>query len=397
MTKAGMVIIGAGECGVRAAFALREQGFEGGVTLIGAEAVLPYERPPLSKAGQGGVKVIRPAESYVAAGIDLRLGASVSRIDRKARSVELADGSHVPYERLLLATGAQARLFTGFEACLTLRNDQDAKTILAHMRSGARVGIIGGGFIGLELAAMARQLGATVTVFEAAPRLLARAVPEQIAAIVHARHTAEGVDLRIGAEVSAADSTSVIMADGTSLPFDVVVAGMGAVPNIDLALAAGLQVENGVIVDTDMRTSDPHIFAAGDCCNFEWRGARVRLESWKAAQDQGAHAAAAILGARAPYSKAPWFWSDQFDLTLQVTGMFDMNSPVQSRETGDDTALIFQCDNDGRLRAAAGIGTGNTVAKDIRILEKLIERGAAVDAATISDPSQNLKRLLKAA
>ncbi|HAR65750.1 MAG TPA: ferredoxin reductase, partial [Lentisphaeria bacterium] len=236
MTKAGMVIIGAGECGVRAAFALREQGFEGGVTLIGAEAVLPYERPPLSKAGQGEVKVIRPAESYVAAGIDLRLGASVSRIDRKARSVELADGSHVPYERLLLATGAQARLFTGFEACLTLRNDQDAKTILAHMRSGARVGIIGGGFIGLELAAMARQLGATVTVFEAAPRLLARAVPEQIAAIVHARHTAEGVDLRIGAEVSAADSTSVIMADGTSLPFDVVVAGMGAVPNIDLAL-----------------------------------------------------------------------------------------------------------------------------------------------------------------
>jgi len=397
MTKAGMVIIGAGECGVRAAFALRDLGFEGGVTLIGAEAVVPYERPPLSKAGYSGVKVIRPVDAYDAAGIDLRLTRTVKGIDRGSHVVELADGAHVPYDRLLLATGARARLFPGFEDCLTLRSDRDAKSILAHMRADARVGIIGGGFIGLELAAMAQQAGAIVTVFEAAPRLLARAVPEQIAAIVCARHKAEGVDLRIGAGVSAADATSVTLADGTTLQFDVVVAGMGSVPNVELAVAARLRVDNGIVVDGNMRTSDPHIFAAGDCCNFEWRGARVRLESWKAAQDQGAHAAAAMLVAQEPYGKAPWFWSDQFDLTLQVTGIFDMARPVQSREAHDDTALVFQCADDGRLQAAAGIGTGNAIAKDIRILEKLIERGSPVDPAVLSDPSQNLKRLLKAA
>lgn len=397
MTTAGMVIIGAGECGVRAAFALRDLGFDGAVTLIGTEATVPYERPPLSKAGQGGVKVICPAEAYEAAGIDLRLAQTVSRINRGSRTVELADGARVPYEHLLLATGARARLFAGFEDCLTLRSDRDAETILSHIRPDARVGIIGGGFIGLELAAMAQLSGAKVTLFEAAPRLLARAVPEQIAAIVCARHKAGGVDLRIGASVSAAGATSVTLTDGTALQFDVVVAGMGALPNVDLAIAAGLQVNNGITVDGDMRSSDPRIFAAGDCCNFEWRGASMRLESWKAAQDQGAHAAAAMLGAHEPYGKTPWFWSDQFDLTLQVAGIFDMTRPVQARETHDETSLVFQCDEDGRLQAAAGISKGNAIAKDIRVLEKLIERGSFVDAAALLDPSQNLKRLLKAA
>ena len=367
------------------------------MTLIGSEPTLPYERPPLSKAGAGAVKPIRPIEAYATAGIDLRLGVSVARIDRVAQAVALSDGASLAYDRLLLATGAKPRVFPGFEACVTLRNDLDAAGILSHLTPGARIGIIGGGFIGLELAATARRCGARVTLFEAAPRLMARAVPEQIAQVFEARHRAEGVDLRLSANVAAGDATSVTLTDGTTLRFDLVVAGMGATPQVDLAIGGGLDVANGITVDGHLCTSDPHIFAAGDCCNFDWRGARVRLESWKAAQDQGAHAAAAMLGATEHYGKAPWFWSDQYHLALQVAGLFDMGQPVQIRETQDNRVIVFQCDAQGQLLAAAGVGIGNAIAKDIRIFEKLIERGSHVDPALLGDPEHNLKRFLKAA
>lgn len=394
---AGMVIIGAGECGVRAAFALREQGYEGAITLLGAEKSLPYERPPLSKGGAGDAKPIREASAYEEARIDLRRDVSVLQLRLDEKQVHLSDEGLLSYDKLLIATGARARMFSALAGCKTLRTDEDARKIHSYLKPGARIGIIGGGFIGLELAAVARERQCEVTVIEAAPRLLGRAVPAEIAQTIQDRHEAAGVRLVFGQGVRQASMKTIVLGNGEALEFDLVVAGVGAVPNTELAESAGLNVENGIVVDNGFRTSDPHVFAAGDCCNFEWRGARVRLESWKAAQDQGAHVAAAMLGAQEVYGKVPYFWSDQYDLTLQAAGIFDLTRPVQSRPAGQGTCIVFQCDVEGRLEAAAGIGVGKSAAKDLRILEKLIERGAQVDAAALADPDQNLKRFLKAA
>ncbi|KMK69008.1 NAD(P)/FAD-dependent oxidoreductase [Puniceibacterium sp. IMCC21224] len=393
---AGSVIIGAGECGVRAAFTLRELGYDGSVTLIGAEQALPYERPPLSKDLTGAAREIRAKEAYAAADIDLKLGAQVVGIDVEGKKVGFEDGTSLAYDRLLIATGARPRLFPGMEGCATLRTDSDARRILSQFTAGARIGIVGGGFIGLELAATARRAGAEVSVIEAAPRILGRAVPPEIAAVVHARHEREGVRIRTGTGVLRACAMTITLTDGTALAFDIVIAGVGAVPNVELAQAAGLHCDNGVVVDPAFRTSAPDIYAAGDCCNFDWRGNRVRLESWKAAQDQGAHAAAAMLGAGDDFAKAPWFWSDQFDLTLQVAGLFDLSAPIHRRDTSDDTHIVFQCDLSGGVSAAAGVGPGNAIAKDIKIFEKLIERATPVDPGSLADASTPLKRLLKA-
>jgi 3-phenylpropionate/trans-cinnamate dioxygenase ferredoxin reductase component len=390
----GVVIIGAGECGVRAAFALREHGYAGEVTLIGAEAALPYERPPLSKTGE--ITAIRTAEAYSEKRIALRLGAFVTNIDLGTRLVSLKGGEAMAYDHLLLATGARARLFPGMVGCLTLRTNLDAQVILSRLTPGAKIGVIGGGFIGLELAARARRAGAEVTVVEAGPRLLGRAVPPQIARVLQERHSIEGVSLMLDTGVVGASSNRIDLANGASMEFDAVIAGVGSLPETGLAEAAGLVVQNGIVVDGDFRTSDAQVFAAGDCCTFDWRGQRVRLESWKAAQDQGEHVALAILGRPIPYNKVPWFWSDQYDLSLQVAGIFDLAAPIHSRATGDGTTVVFQCDAAQNLVAAAGIGPCNATSKDIRIFEKLIERQAIVDAGRLADPSQNLKRLLAA-
>lgn len=379
---------------MRAAFALRENGYSGAVTLIGAEVVLPYERPPLSKAGE--IRAIRTAESYADNQINLRLGEAVTSIDLGNRRVSLSNGEAVAFEHLLFATGARARLFPGMEGCLTLRTDFDAQVILSRLTPGAKIGVIGGGFIGLELAALARRVGAEVTVVEAGPRLLGRAVPPQIAHVLQERHSLEGVSLMLDTGVVGASANRIDLANGASMEFDAVIAGVGSLPETGLAEAAGLVVQNGIVVDCDFRTSVPEVFAAGDCCSFDWRGQQVRLESWKAAQDQGEHVALAILGRSVPYNKVPWFWSDQYDLSLQVAGIFDLGAPIHSRATGDGTTIVFQCDAKQHLVAAAGIGPGNATSKDIRIFEKLIERRTIVDADRLADPSQNLKRLLAA-
>lgn len=391
-----VVVIGAGECGVRAAFALREHGFNGPVTLIGAESVLPYERPPLSKCVAPAAKLIRKETAYAEANIELRLATRAEAIDRETKQVRLSGGVTVRYDKLLIATGSRARNFPGPNGYLTLREQSDAKDIYPRLKKGARVGIVGGGFVGLELAATARLAGAEVTVVESGPRLMGRAVPGAIAAILHSRHLSEGVDVRTGVEVACAGPNSIVLSDGTELAFDLVLAGVGAVPNTELAEAAGLKVDNGIVVDHAFRTSADGIFAAGDCCRFPWRGQSVRLESWRAAQDQGAHAAAAMLGEVAEYEKAPWFWSDQYDLTLQVAGLFDTNRKTLRRGKSHDVLIVFQCDEEGRLSVAAGVGPGNTIAREIRVLEKLIERGARVNPATLADSTANLRDLLKA-
>jgi 3-phenylpropionate/trans-cinnamate dioxygenase ferredoxin reductase subunit len=392
---AGIVIVGAGECGVRAAFALREAGFDGDITLIGDEPHLPYERPPLSKRHPPAAKHIASEEAFAEASIGLMRGRRVEAIDPAAKVVELDDGSPLPYDKLLIATGGSARRFPGMEKALTLRSFDDAQAILAPLSSGKHLGIIGGGFIGLELAATARGLGTEVTVIEAADRLMARAVPADVAAVAERRHRGEGVEIVLGMQVKEAGADSITLADGRTIACDVVVAGVGALPNTALAEPAGLTAENGIVVDACFRTSAPEVFAAGDCCAFPYRGRQVRLESWRAAQDHGNHVARAMLGDATPYGKVPWFWSDQYDLTLQVAGLPEAGRETVRRDLDEGAFILFQTGGDGTLVSAAGIGRGNAVAKDIRLAEMMMERGVAPDADRLADPSVNLKALLR--
>jgi 3-phenylpropionate/trans-cinnamate dioxygenase ferredoxin reductase subunit len=389
------VIIGAGECGVRAAFALREADFAGDITILGSERHLPYERPPLSKNDHPVPMLIRRLADYEAARIDLRRGVQVDAIHPTRKQVQFGD-NFLRYDKLLIATGARARTAPAFIGCHTLRSLDDAGDLMPRLAYGQRVGIIGAGFIGLELAATARRNGADVSVFQVGPQVLARAVPQQVADLIAARHRAEGVHLHLDASVVAADATSITLANTERLTFDTVFAGIGAVANVELALKAGLAVVNGIWVDHCLRTSDPDIFAAGDCCQFSWRGQQLRLESWRAAQDQGAHTAAAMLGAQTVYDALPWFWSDQYDLTLQVAGLFNLALPIHTRSTQLCGKLVFQCDAGGELAAVAGVGIGNVLAKDLRILEKLMERRVKISPKRVADPCVPLKTLLKA-
>ena len=402
---AGMVIIGAGECGTRAALALREAGYTGPVTLIGAEPHPPYERPPLSKgaltADPPVPKGIAGADQLAEAGIDFRPARTAVAIDRAARAVRCEDGTRLRYDRLLIATGARPRLLplpgADGPAAAVLRTLDDAARIRAALGPGRRLAIVGGGFIGLELAASARRLGAEVAVIEALPRLLTRGVPAEIAAALQTRHLSEGVTFHFSARIAAISEAGVTLADGTNVPADLVVVGVGAVPNTELGAAAGLAVENGLAVDATLATADPRVFAAGDCCAFPqplYDGRRVRLESWRSAQELGTLAARNMLGHAEPVSAVPWFWSDQYDLSLQIAGLAESATTEVRRELRDGAFVLFHLAPDGRLLAASGIGRGNAVAKDIRLAEMLIARRAHPGPAALADPATNLKRLL---
>src|SRR6185369_2714966 len=246
------------------------------------------------------------------------------------------------------------------------------------------------GFIGLEIAASARRRGARVTVIEALPRILTRGVPEEIACVIDARHRDEGVTLACGKGVSAlretASAIEIALCDGSSVASDLLIIGIGAVPVTDLAQKAGLAIENGIAVDDQLRTSDPDIYAAGDCCSSPlaiYCGRRVRLECWRNAQDQGALAARNMLGAGESASAVPWFWSDQYDLTLQIAGLPDEGQRMVRRDLSESAFILFHLASDGRLVAASGIARGNGVAKDIRLAEMLIAKGAKPDPAAL--------------
>lgn len=400
-----MLIIGAGESGVRAALALREAGFDGAVTLVGAERHAPYERPPMSKelmlaAEELPPKTIATLERLASAEIVFQPARVAEAIERATKQVRLAGGDALPYDRLLLATGASPRRLNvpGADGghVVYLRTHDDALRIRSRLRPGASVAIVGGGFIGLELAAAARQRDAEVTVIEALPRLLTRGVPEEIATRLAARHAAAGVRLLFGQGVSAIDAEGVALADGGAVRAETIVVGIGAAPETRLAAGAGLDIDNGVKVDAWLRTSDPDIFAAGDCCSFPlalYGGRRVRLESWRSAQELGGLAARNMLGADEPISAVPWFWSDQYELTLQMAGLADEGETVVRRESAD-ALVLFHLKQDGRLVAASGIGVGNAVARDIRVAEMLIGRRARPDAAALADAGVKLKGLL---
>jgi 3-phenylpropionate/trans-cinnamate dioxygenase ferredoxin reductase subunit len=404
------VIVGAGECGARAAFALRERGFDGAVTLVGTEPLLPYERPPLSKdAIVAGARptFVADAARFEAERIRIVIGVSVTAIDRNGRNVTLSNGSRLPYDKLLLATGASARELPAAPCSdgriRVLRSHGDASAIRPHMAEGNHIAIIGGGFIGLELAASARKLGASVTLLEGLPRVLTRGVPAEIAEVVCNRHRGAGVDLLFGIKIAAIDErpsdVRISLEDGRVIAADLLVLGIGSVPNVALADAAGLVIDNGIAVDQHLQTSDPDIFAAGDCCSFpigHYGGRRIRLESWRNAHEQGALAGANMMGAQETSAAVPWFWSDQYDLTLQIAGLAEGAVTTVRRDLSTEAFILFHLNADGRLLAASGIGPGNAVARDIRLAEMLIAAGRHPDPAALAASEIKLKQLLAA-
>jgi 3-phenylpropionate/trans-cinnamate dioxygenase ferredoxin reductase subunit len=395
-----IVIIGAGECGTRAAFALREGGFGGGVTLIGREPHLPYERPPLSKPAedQARLKLICAPDMIESANIAYHQGLSAEWIDPAERVVATSDGSALPYDRVLLATGAKPRGLTcpGAEHALSLRSFADAERIFSRAVDGRPVVIIGAGLIGMEMAAVLRAKGAAVTVVEAGPRVLGRAVPTVFADQLLARHLAEGVEVLVGQGISAITRDGVALADGRTLPAEMVISAIGVSADMQLAADAGLATGNGILVDAQLRSSDSTIFAAGDCAAVQQSaGGHIRFESWRNARSQAEHAAANMLGAGRAFMAVPSFWSDQYDLTLQVAGMPEAQDTVVGRQSSSGQIAFYL--RDGRLMAAAGLGVGNSVARDIKLAEMLIAAETYPDATRLADSSFSLKSLLSRA
>ncbi|WP_439406569.1 NAD(P)/FAD-dependent oxidoreductase [Bradyrhizobium sp. DASA03076] len=404
-----MVVVGAGEAGTAAAIALRDGGWTGSVVLIGNEAMLPYERPPLSKAVLSeetlpGPKLLATPERLKKLGIDYLEGRNVESIDRAAHTVAFSDGAQLAYQRLLLATGARPRKLSIPAAVgsriATLRTYADALAIRQFISPGCELVVIGGGFIGLEVAASAVSRGASVTVIEAGPRLLTRAVSAPIAELVKAKHERSGVRIETGATVEHIDAkegrSKVVLADGRTHLADLVLVGVGVVPNVELAQAAGLAVDNGIVLDETLASSDPHIFAAGDCCSFPHRlyGERIRLEAWRNAQRQGAAAAANMLGANRPFEDVPWFWSDQYDQTLQIAGLSREEDVPVARNLGAKGQILFYLAPYGRLVAACGFGSLGAIAKEIRFAEMMIGRRLAPKPEVLADPAVNIKSLL---
>lgn len=400
---------GAGQAGTAAALALRQGGWLGPITLIGEEALLPYERPPLSKAvlveqSDPGPRPIVTPEELARLSITCLQGCKVISIDRAAHTVTLSQGTRMRYERLLLATGAIPRRLTipiaEGSAVTTLRTYADAMTIRRVAEKGYKIVVIGGGFIGLEVAASAAAKGALVTVIESGPRLLTRAVPGSIAELIRAKHERAGVGIETGVTIERIDKvegrSQLRLTNGRTHRADLVVVGIGAVPNVELARAAELDVDNGIAVDEMLVTSDPDILAAGDCCSFPHPvfGERMRLEAWRNAQRQGAVAAANILGGKRPYEDVPWFWSDQFDETLQMAGMYREEHVPVVRKLSGKGEIVFYLASDGRLVAACGFGSLGAIAKEIRFAEMLIGRRLAPSPEALADPKVNIKSLL---
>jgi 3-phenylpropionate/trans-cinnamate dioxygenase ferredoxin reductase subunit len=405
-----MVIAGAGEAGARASVTLREQGWSGPITLIGEEDLPPYERPPLSKtalvgAGDPLPKVILDGARLREFDIAHLSGCSVVAIDRKVSEIICGDGRRIPYHRLLIALGGRPRRLQvpAPEDILYLRTFSDALALRSRLQPASRLVIVGGGYLGLEIAAAAIERGCTVTVVELAPRILNRDVPEPIAETVAARHRTAGVTFRLGATVGRIEPATggqvAILASGEEIPCDCVIAGVGAIPETRLAAESGLAVENGIKADEYLRTSDPNIFAAGDCCSFPhilYDGRRIRLEAWRNAQDQGSAAAENMLGAEKAYSSVPSFWSDQYEQTLQIVGLPNAGDTTLHRRVNGVGDLYFHLAADGRLVAASGIGPTGKIARDIRLAEMLIERRARPDPSALTSPDVRLKSLLAA-
>jgi 3-phenylpropionate/trans-cinnamate dioxygenase ferredoxin reductase subunit len=400
-----ITIIGAGMAGARACISLRANGYAGAITLLGDEDLLPYDRPPLSKASITQEDEPQPVwllDETIARElkVDVRKGVAATAISQGEKSVALSDGASLAYDKLLIATGARPRKLPiqGGEHALTLRTHDDAIELRKRFAVGSSIVIIGGGFIGLELASSAAKRGCHVTVVEAQPRILMRGVPESIARIVHARHEQAGVAVLTGVGLSHLTKNAVHLNDGRVLAADTIIAGVGAVPETTLAAAAGLAIDNGIACDELMRTSAPDIYAAGDCASFihaKLGNRRIRLEAWRSAQDQATTAAENMLGLTKQHANVPWFWSDQYELSLQIAGLAEMGPVTVARKPNEQTIILFHLTSDGVLMGASGIGPGNAIARDIKLAEMMIAKGLKPPADVLADPGQQLRPLVK--
>lgn len=403
-----IVIVGAGHAGGAAAALLRQHGHEGEIVLIGNEPIAPYQRPPLSKAyltGKADAEALklRPDEFYQDQGIDLRLAITVTAIERAQRRVVLGGGETVAYDVLILATGSTNRRIGIPGAApgdlLELRSTADAERLKAVLGPGRRLLIIGGGYIGLEVAASARVLGGEATIVELAPRLLARVASEPLSRFYRDYHAARGVEIFTDAQVvevrkdAGGRIASGVLADGREIACDAVLVAIGAGACSELAQAAGLACEGGVVVDDASRTSDPAIFAIGDMsvrAPPPHRGRRQRLESVPNALEQARQAVFAILGKDAPAQETPWFWSDQFDLKLQIAGVPSGADGLVVR--GDQTAArfaIFHLSGD-RLLSVEAVNAP----AEFMVGRQLIASRRAVDRARLGDPTLSMKQML---
>lgn len=347
----GTVIIGAGQAAASLAAKLRALGDTAPITIIGAEPAAPYQRPPLSKAyllGQMGQDrlELRGADWWAENGITLRRGETVQAIDRAARVLH-TDRGQLAYDRLALTTGAEPRRLPQaigghLPGVFTIRDLADVDALRPALREGGQLVVIGGGYIGLEAAAVARKLGMAVTLIEAAPRILGRVAAPETADLIRDLHRAHGVTILEGTAITRITGSTraegVELADGRILPADAVVTGIGVTPRTALAEAAGLDIDNGIATDPRGATADPAIWAAGDCASFPWQGRRVRLESVGNAIDMAECVAAGMLGQGADYAPKPWFWSDQFDAKLQIAGLNDGYDRIVTRPAPDGAA-----------------------------------------------------------
>ena len=401
-----VLILGAGHAGGVAAATLRQGGFAGPITLIGEESHPPYERPPLSKellAGSIAVEksYLRPVAFYGESGIALRLGERAVEIDRKAQRVTLAGGDTLAYDALLVTLGARARRLSlpgsDHPRVLYLRDIADSLALRDKLGAGTRLVIIGAGFIGLEAAAAARKHGAQVTVLEFQREPLLRVAAPEIGRFVADLHRRNGVDVRTGIAVASIeaenDALRVVTNAGDRIPADFVLAGIGAQPNAEIAKDAGLAVEDGIVVDALGRTSDPAIFAAGDVTRHHnpLLGRRLRLEAWQNAQNQAAAVAKVIAGGTTAHSEIPWFWTDQYDMNLQMCGAPESWDGLVWRGTpGDKAFTVFYMDK-AKPVAVNTINNG----RDMRFARELIARGRAVDPARLADMSVKLQDLAR--
>jgi 3-phenylpropionate/trans-cinnamate dioxygenase ferredoxin reductase subunit len=401
----GVVIVGAGQAGFQVAASLRQEGFDGPVTLIGDEPGLPYQRPPLSKGFMAGKQAIegialRPPPFYEKQRIELLAGDKVVAIDLTGRSVSLASGRRVRYETLVLAVGARNRILplngAELDGVCYLRTDAEAVGIQDRLKQARNVVVIGGGFIGLELAAAASSLGKSVHVLEAQTRLMARAVSPILSDFCRDLHTRRGVGISLGVglrEIAGRDGKvrEVVLSDGGAYPADLVLIGVGVMPNSELASAAGLAVANGVVVDQQLRTEDENIYAIGDCADHPnpFAGGRVRIESVQNAIDQAKCVAAAIVGRAQSYQAAPWFWTDQFDMNLQMVGLSGGYDRIVTRGEPESRKFSVFYFKQGRLAAIDSVNRPG----DHIVGRKLIANGTPVTPEQAADLSVDLKAL----
>ncbi|MBW2941896.1 NAD(P)/FAD-dependent oxidoreductase [Zhongshania aquimaris] len=397
------IIIGASHAAAQLVSSLRQEGWEGKISLIGDEPNLPYHRPPLSKAFFVGEKtedelLIRAADFYDKNNVDLLLGSRVTKIDRDAKKITLEDGAEIAYTKLALTTGARVRKipFTGCELAgvFYMRDLNDVKQTHKFTGPGKSAVIIGGGYIGLETAASLRKIGMNVIVIEAMERVLQRVTAPEVSAFYTRVHTEEGVDIRTQAGVDAIVGekhvTGVRLADGTTVPADLVIIGVGVIPNIELAKEAGLTIDNGIAVNEFATTNDPDIVAAGDCTNHynPIYDRKLRLESVQNATDQAKIAAKSICGKPEAYNALPWFWSDQYDLKLQIAGL----------SQGFDQVIIRGNSEQGRSFAAFYFSKGRFIAvdainrpKEFMMSKRALTSGQTADPLKLADESIEIK------